>query len=343
MSTKPPLDISQTPLSVIDSDHGQADPADPSLTEVRQVQVGADLHGERLDRALAVLLPEFSRSHLQALITQGEVTEASGAARAKPSVRVKAGQVFHVLLRPTEESQAYTPEPMSLHSVFCDGSLRVIDKPAGLVVHPAPGHWSGTLLNGLLALDELSRVLPRAGIVHRLDKDTSGLMMVARTRASMDALVSAIASRHVKREYVALVHGRWSEPGVTTLDGSIGRDPSNRLRMAVLNEHQHAAKTAMTHVRCLHQGTDHALLHCQLETGRTHQIRVHLAHHGHPLVGDALYGGKPVQAMTRQALHAWRLSLNHPIDGQPLSWFSPPPEDFLQVCQQLGLGYNFSQ
>ena len=113
--------------------------------------------------------------------------------------------------------------------------------------------------------------------------------------------------------------------------------------MAVLNEHQHAAKTAMTHVRCLHQGTDHALLHCQLETGRTHQIRVHLAHHGHPLVGDALYGGKPVQAMTRQALHAWRLSLNHPIDGQPLSWFSPPPEDFLQVCQQLGLGYNFSQ
>jgi 23S rRNA pseudouridine1911/1915/1917 synthase len=343
MSTKPPLDVNQPPLSVIDSDVGEVDPDDPSEAEVRQVEITSSLHGIRLDLALASLIPEFSRSYLQQVLEQGGVSDTNLTPWVKPSQKVKAGQRFVVTLRPTEESQAYTPQEMPIASVFCDDHLRVIDKPAGWVVHPAPGHWSGTLLNGLLALDPRSKSLPRAGIVHRLDKDTSGLMMVARTRPTMDALVSAIAARKVKREYLAVVQGQWRHADGFTINGSIGRDPANRLRMAVLDEQKHAAKVAVTNVRCLLQGESHALLHCQLETGRTHQIRVHLAHHGFALVGDALYGGKPTHDMRRQALHAWRLSFNHPQTQQQMSWSRPPPADFLAVCQALGLGYNFDQ
>jgi 23S rRNA pseudouridine1911/1915/1917 synthase len=293
--------------------------------------------------ALVGLIPEFSRSHLQHVIEQGGVSDSNHIRWVKPSQKVKAGQKFVVVLKPTEESQAYTPQVMPIESVFCDDHLRVIDKPAGLVVHPAPGNWSGTLLNGLLALDPRSKNLPRAGIVHRLDKDTSGLMMVARTRSTMDALVSSIAARTVKREYLAVVQGRWRHADGLTLNGSIGRDPANRLRMAVLDDQKHAAKTAVTHVRCLLQVENHALLHCQLDTGRTHQIRVHLAHHGLALVGDALYGGKPVDVMRRQALHAWRLSMKHPQTQKQMSWSTAPPADFLTLCQKLGLGYNFHQ
>ncbi len=313
------------------------------IEETRHLILPIECHGLRLDRALASLMPEFSRSHLQHLIAQDGVTDPLGQALTKPSTKVKAGQSLQVVLRPTDESQAFVPQAMDLHSIHCDDHLRVIDKPAGLVVHPAPGHWGGTLLNGLLALDPLSRQLPRAGIVHRLDKDTSGLMMVARTRLAMDALVAAIAKRCVTREYLALVPGVWPASGQISFHGSIGRDPGNRLRMAVLDDTRHSAKPSLTHVQCLAQVNGYALLHCRLETGRTHQIRVHLAHAGHPLVGDSLYGGQPVAGFARQALHAWKLALEHPISGQKLHWTQTPPSDFLQLCQHVGLGYNFDQ
>ncbi|MEY2620927.1 MAG: hypothetical protein RIT26_747 [Pseudomonadota bacterium] len=300
-------------------------------------------HGERLDKVLATGLPEFSRSHLQQLMAQQCVTSADGQVWQKPSARVKAGQAFLVLLRPTDEAQAFRAQPMEIVSIYSDEHLRVIDKPAGLVVHPAPGHWGGTLLNGLLALDPAAMAMPRAGIVHRLDKDTSGLMMVARQRSAMDALVQAIARRDVRREYLALIQGRWPHDQRVSLSGAIGRDPRQRLRMAVLDPGVHMAKPALTHIEVLQRGEQHTLLHCRLETGRTHQIRVHLAHAGHPLVGDALYGGQPLPRMTRQALHAWRLSLTHPFTGQPCAWSSMPPADFLQTLADLGLGYNFRQ
>jgi 23S rRNA pseudouridine1911/1915/1917 synthase len=318
------MDFNQPPLSVNADPMEGADPHEAE-SEVRAWTVPAAAHGERLDKALVHLLPEFSRSHVQQLIAQGCVSDPSKTL-SKASIKVKAGQPLRVELRPTEESQAFLPQDLPIETVYADDQLRVIHKPAGLVVHPAPGHWSGTLLNGLLSLDPLSPLLPRAGIVHRLDKDTSGLMMVARTRLAMDTLIRAIAERQVKREYLALVQGQWPHGDEVSLAGPIGRDPKNRLRMAVLDPARHPTKAALTHVRLLQQGPAHALLHCRLDTGRTHQIRVHLSHAGYPL-----------------GLHAWRLSLLHPHTGQALAWMSPPPLDLQDTLQILGVGYNFSQ
>ena len=337
------MESKTTPLSVIEPDFGESDGPEGVAQETRCLTVPLAGHGERLDKVLATGLPEFSRSYLQQLIADSCVNRVDGQPMIKPSVRVKAGQVLAVVLRPTEESQAYLPQEMPIEDVYCDPYLRVIDKPAGLVVHPAPGHWSGTLLNGLLALDSAARHLPRAGIVHRLDKDTSGLMVVARQRTTMDALVAAIARRDVQREYLALVQGVWPHQARVRLSGAIGRDPKQRLRMAVLDPALHAAKPAMTHIDVLQRGPSHTLLHCRLETGRTHQIRVHLADAGYPLVGDALYGGKALPSMSRQALHAWRLSLTHPVTGEPCVWRSDPPQDLLDTLQCVGLGYNFAQ
>lgn len=335
------MDFNQPPLSVNVDPMEEADPG-ATESEVRMGCVPPGAHGERLDKALVQMLPEFSRSHVQHLIAQGCVSDPPQTL-TKASMRVKAGQPLRIELRPTEESQAFLPQDLPIETVYVDDHLRVIHKPAGLVVHPAPGNWSGTLLNGLLALDPLSRQLPRAGIVHRLDKDTSGLMMVARTRAAMDALIRAIAERTVKREYLALVAGQWRHADEVSLAGAMGRDPKNRLRMAVLDPACHPAKPALTHVRLLQQGPEHALLHCRLDTGRTHQIRVHLSHAGYPLVGDTLYGGKAVSTLSRQGLHAWRLSLTHPVTRAELVWASPPPADLRDTLQTLGVGYNFSQ
>ncbi|HWP12442.1 MAG TPA: RluA family pseudouridine synthase, partial [Ramlibacter sp.] len=197
--------------------------------ESRPFAVASAQHGERLDRALAVLVPEFSRSYLQQLIEAGAVS-LNGKAATRCAHKVKAGDQGEIELRPTPQSQAFRPEPMALAVVFEDEHLLVVDKPAGLVVHPAPGNWSGTLLNGLLARDDKALLLPRAGIVHRLDKDTSGLMVVARTRAAMDALVQRIAAREVARQYVALAHRAWAGGTVRHVEAPIGRDPRNRLR-----------------------------------------------------------------------------------------------------------------
>jgi 23S rRNA pseudouridine1911/1915/1917 synthase len=311
-------------------------------SELRPFTIGIAQHGERLDRALALLVPEFSRSYLQQLIEAGAV-QLGGRPAGKPAHRVRAGDGGSVELRPTPQSQAFRPEPMALDILFQDEHLLVVNKPAGLVVHPAPGNWSGTLLNGLLAHDGAAQLLPRAGIVHRLDKDTSGLMVVARSRGAMDALVQAIAAREVARQYVALAQRTWSGPKRRDVDAPVGRDPRTRLRMAVVDLERHAGKPAFTSFELLQNAAAGCFVHATLQTGRTHQIRVHMASIGHPLVADALYGGLPDAGMERQALHAFRLAFAHPASGAPLEFIAPLPPDMVQALAQWGLRYNVPQ
>ena len=308
-------------------------------SELRPFTIDAAQHGERLDRALALLVPEFSRSYLQQLIEAGAV-QLGGRPAAKPAHRVRVGDSGSVELRPTPQSQAFRPEPMALEILFQDEHLLVVNKPAGLVVHPAPGNWSGTLLNGLLAHDGAAQLLPRAGIVHRLDKDTSGLMVVARSRGSMDALVHAIAAREVARQYVALAQRAWSGPKRRDVDAPVGRDPRTRLRMAVVDLERHAGKPAFTSFELLQNAAAGCLVRATLQTGRTHQIRVHMASIGHPLVADELYGGAPEAGLRRQALHAFRLAFAHPASGEPLEFIAPLPPDMEQALAQWGLRYN---
>jgi 23S rRNA pseudouridine1911/1915/1917 synthase len=335
-----PSIISTAPLpsagDAVEHDEG-AELADAS--EIRPFVIDQAQHGQRLDRALAVLVPEFSRSYLQQLIDAGTV-ELQGRTVTKTSATVHAGEAGRIELRPTPQSQAFRPEPMAIDVRYEDEHLRVIDKPAGLVVHPAPGNWSGTLLNGLLALDPKAALLPRAGIVHRLDRDTSGLMVVARSRAAMDALVGLIAAREVKRQYLALAHRSWQGARARHVDAPIGRDPRNRLRMAVVDLERHSGKPARTLIESLDSNDRGCAVRCTLETGRTHQIRVHMASIGHPLVGDTLYGGAAAAGLTRQALHAFRLGFVHPVTGQALEFVSAPPADIVAGFSDWALDYN---
>jgi 23S rRNA pseudouridine1911/1915/1917 synthase len=303
--------------------------------ESRAARVETAVHGERLDRWLVALAGEFSRSHLQTLIADGLV-QVDGRVVTTPARRVSAGQRIEVVLRQTAESRAFRPEAevaARWRIVHEDAALLVIDKPAGLVVHPAPGNWSGTLLNGLLAHHTGAARLPRAGIVHRLDKDTSGLLVVAKTLAAQTALTRAIAARAVRREYLALAHG---EPRqlAWTVDAPIGRDPVSRVRMAVVA----GGKPARTDVECLAARDGLSALRCRLHTGRTHQIRVHLASCGHALVADVLYGGRPALGLERQALHAARLAFAHPDDGRALDFTAPLPADLAAAWQQVAPG-----
>jgi 23S rRNA pseudouridine1911/1915/1917 synthase len=310
------------------------DAATDAEVETRQAGVSAAQHGLRLDKALVALAPEFSRSWLQQLIERGHV-QLDGQVQTSASRRLKVGQRLQVALAPTAESQAFRAEPLLLAVVYEDAHLLVVDKPAGLVVHPAPGNWSGTLLNGLLARHAGAAALPRAGIVHRLDKDTTGLMVVAKTLPAMTALVRQIAAREVRRIYLALAQGRigWA---TASIEAPIARDPVSRLRMAVVA----GGKPARTDVERLavwehdgrdvspgHPGSPVSAVRCRLHTGRTHQIRVHLAWRGHALVGDALYGGRPALGLTRQALHAAELAFVHPDDGRERVFTAPLPPD----------------
>lgn len=328
------------PAPEVADDFAELDSPDAGLpVELRSLSMGLAHHGLRLDRALADSVTEFSRSYLQQLLEQGAVT-LNGKVATKPAQRIKAGDVVVLEMRATLQSQAFRPESMSLDVVYEDAHLLVLHKPAGLVVHPAPGNWTGTLLNGLLARDPQAALMPRAGIVHRLDKDTSGLMVVARDRRTMDALVHLIAQRQVSRQYLALAHRPWQGAAVRTVDAPLGRDPRTRLRMAVVDLATHAGKLAKTDVQLLANGDAGCLVRCTLHTGRTHQIRVHMAHIGHPLLADSLYGGTPAAGMQRQALHAFRLAFIHPITEVALEFRAPLPADMEQALQAWQLGYN---
>jgi 23S rRNA pseudouridine1911/1915/1917 synthase len=308
-----------------------------SDAERRSADVDATGHGERLDRWLTGLAPEFSRNHLQSLIERGCVV-ADGKPLTKAAHRLRAGQRVEIELQPTDESRAFRPEAMALAFVHEDEHLLVVNKPAGLVVHPAPGNWSGTLMNGLLAHHPVAATLPRAGIVHRLDKDTSGLMVVGKTLEAVTALTRQIAAREVHREYLALAHGRIDEAFV--VEQALRRDPVSRVKMAIAPAN--LGKPARTDVYPLGvgdvRGRPISAVHCVLHTGRTHQIRVHLTHSGHPLVADALYGGTPALNLTRQALHAARLGFAHPITGEAMSLRAPLPADLAAAWAEIGAG-----
>jgi 23S rRNA pseudouridine1911/1915/1917 synthase len=327
-----------------DDANGQA-AADPDfMVEERELRVDTAAHGLRLDKALAQWVPEFSRNHLQALIRRGCV-KVDDHPQASPSHRVRSGSRVMVQLVPTAQSMAFRAEPLPLDIVFEDQHVLVINKAPGLVVHPAAGNWSGTLLNGLLAHHAHAAHLPRAGIVHRLDKDTSGLMVVGKSLEAVTGLSRAIAARDVKRAYLALIHGEWATREVC-IEVPIGRDPRTRTRMAVLAGGKSArtdvcawnlpdsvtdawAGAANANVQLSAVGGGVSRVICRLHTGRTHQIRVHMAHQGFPLLGDELYGGRPGLGMARQALHAWRLEFQHPVEGELLQFEAEPPTDFV--------------
>jgi 23S rRNA pseudouridine1911/1915/1917 synthase len=284
--------------------------------------------GLRSDAALAKMFPEHSRSRLSAWLKTGRIT-LDGASIA-PKDKVWGGE--QVIVNPEADPQttAFRAEDIPIDVVFEDAHLIVINKPAGLVVHPGSGNWEGTLLNALLQHAPALAQLPRAGIVHRLDKDTSGLLVVAKTLITQTALVRQLQDHSVTREYAALVHG--FVPGAGTVDAPIGRHKTQRTRMAVAP----GGKAAVTHYEPVTHYEQATLLCCRLETGRTHQIRVHMASIGHPLVGDAVYGAqRKTPAFTRQALHAQKLALTHPASGRRRSWRAALPDDMQRLMDAL--------
>jgi 23S rRNA pseudouridine1911/1915/1917 synthase len=298
-----------------------------SLTTI----IPENLQGARLDQALAILFSDYSRARLQLWVREGKVTVDGKQLRSKD--KVLAGQALH-LAATLQQEIFWQGEPIQLDVIYEDASLLIINKPAGLVVHPAAGNLTGTLVNALLHHAPELKNIPRAGIVHRLDKDTSGLLVVARTLPAHTDLVAQIQARTVKREYLAIVNGTFTAGG--TIDAPVGRHSRQRTKMAVLE----SGKTAVTHYRIAERFRAHTALQVFLETGRTHQIRVHMAHIGHALIGDPTYGGRlkmpagcsevlrdMLRNFGRQALHAIRLSLTHPKTGQEMQWEAPFPED----------------
>jgi 23S rRNA pseudouridine1911/1915/1917 synthase len=303
------------------------------------LQIDEPLAGLRLDQALARALPQYSRARLQSWIEAGAVRVDGQVPRARD--KVHGGEQVRIEARLEPETRV-SAEDLPVDVVYKDRGILVINKPPGLVVHPGAGNASRTLQNALLGLDPRLAVVPRAGLVHRLDKDTSGLMVVARTPEAHAALVAALAAREIQRAYLAVCLGVMTGGG--TVDEPIGRHRSLRTRMAVRSD----GREAVTHYRVLKRFRGHTLVRAELETGRTHQIRVHLAHIGFPLVGDPVYGGRrriprgasepliaELDAFRRQALHATRLALEHPLTGKSLEWEAPPPPDMAALLTAL--------
>lgn len=300
--------------------------------DYNEVTVPPECAGGRLDAALARLLPDHSRSRLQTWLKAGRILVDGQPADARR--KVFGGERVRIAVPPAPTA-IDAAEDIPLPIVFEDDTLAVIDKPAGLVVHPGNGNAAGTLMNALLHHAPGLAAVPRAGIVHRLDKETSGLMVVAKTLAAQTELVRQLQARSVKRHYLALVHGRPQPTG--TIDAPLGRHPVHRVRMAVVRQ---GGKEARTHYTLRESLAGCSLVECRLETGRTHQIRVHMASIGHPLVGDPVYGkakcGHPLlDAFPRQALHAFRLALIHPLTRAELAWESPLPDDFATLLARL--------
>ncbi len=294
---------------------------------VHRIELPAECAGLRFDQALARTLPQYSRTRLQDWIAAGLVTVDGEPADTRHKVR--GGEDVVVQAAPDRAELAYVAQEIALTVVYEDDALLVIDKPAGLVVHPGSGNWDGTLLNALLHHAPALSAVPRAGIVHRLDKDTSGLLVVAKTLTAQTALVRQLQARTVHREYAAVATGDITQDG--TIDAPIGRHPTRRTSMAVVQ----GGKPARTHYRVVERFGCATLLRCELETGRTHQIRVHLASIGHPLVGDPAYGRRQIIPFPRQALHAAELALVHPVTGAPCRWRSPLPSDFVELLERL--------
>ncbi|NUS39477.1 MAG: 23S rRNA pseudouridine(1911/1915/1917) synthase RluD [Lysobacter sp.] len=314
------------------------DPSDASR-EIRTARVPADAAGRRFDAVLAELFPEFSRSRLAEWIKAGQARLDGRTVRPRDPVHGGEAVALEIVLATQTDAAA---EDIPLDVLYEDAAVFVLDKPAGLVVHPGAGNPAGTLVNALLHRDPALAVLPRAGIVHRLDKDTSGVMVVARTLPAHTALVAQLSARAVHRQYVAVVVGALVAGG--TAEGPIDRHPRDRLRMAVRED----GREAVTHYRLRERFRAHTALECRLETGRTHQIRVHMAHLKHPIVGDPLYGGPlklprgatpelldALRGFRRQALHAEVLEFAHPLTGEPVRCSAPLPADMQQLLGAL--------
>ena len=289
--------------------------------------------GTRIDLVLARMVPQFSRARLQTWLDEGRITVDGASAGAR--TRLWGGEAVAIDPAAAPEQQAFTPEPIPLDIAFEDASVLVINKPAGLVVHPAAGNWSGTLLNGLLHHAPALARVPRAGIVHRLDKDTSGLMVVAKTLEAQTSLVRQLQARSMRREYLAVAAGRVEHSG--TVDAAIGRHPTQRTLMAVLDAGAPGAKLAITHYQPLaYYARGATLLSCRLDTGRTHQIRVHLRYLGHALAGDQVYGVAPSRSwFARQALHARTLAFLHPANDKLMTHEAAPPQDLALLMREL--------
>ncbi len=307
--------------------------------EHHSARVGVDLAGKRLDQALAQLFPNYSRSRLQQWVKEGLVTLDGVACR--PRDKVLGGEWITLEAR-LEDQVECQPEAIELDIVYEDESLLVINKPAGLVVHPAAGNPDGTLQNALLHHDSELIQLPRAGIIHRLDKETTGLLVIAKTPGAHRNLVEQLQAREFEREYRAIVIGVMTAGG--SVDKPIGRHPTQRIKMAVT----YSGKEAVTHYRVEERFRAHTYLKVKLETGRTHQIRVHMAHIRYPLVGDPVYAGRlrqpagaseqlreKLRHFHRQALHAKRLGLTHPVSGEWIEWEAPLPDDMQQLLEVL--------
>lgn len=322
-----------------DHDTDASDATDAAPDAPRSARVPDALAGRRFDAVLAELFPEYSRSRLSAWVKSGDVL--LDGATVRPREAVRGGQ--EVVLTATLEPQVSAgPEDIPLSVLYEDAEVLVIDKPAGLVVHPGAGNHTGTLVNALLFRDPAIAAVPRAGIVHRLDKDTSGVMVVARTLQAQAALVAQLSAREVHRQYLAVVVGALVSGG--TVAAPIDRHPRDRLRMAVRDD----GREATTHYRLQERFRAHTALECRLETGRTHQIRVHMAHLKHPIVGDPLYGGPlklprgasdelaaALRGFKRQALHAQVLEFAHPATGEPVRCEAPLPDDLQALLREL--------